>query len=97
MSYDLGYFLMFLMDVECMYRVAKLKLRLMAEGENKTDDIDQLLSIMYYNGLILNNYIVKEENDELFAYVTTTDDDSLNKKYYNSYLKEQSKNNGSSI
>ena len=74
-----------------MYKVAKMTLELKTVKVSKIEDIDWLLTIMYRNGLILDNYIVKEKDGELFAYVTTTDDDSLNEKHYNSYVKKELK------
>lgn len=75
-----------------MYKVAKLIISSYSKNEKiSTDDIDNLFSMLYKNGQILNNWIIEKYEDRFEARVTTTDDDSLDSKYFNSYIANQIK------
>lgn len=70
-----------------MYKVAKIKvLSKITDKEDSVIHLDGLLSMLYKNGQILNNWIIEEYQDYLEVRVTTTDDDSLNSKYFNKYI-----------
>lgn len=76
-----------------MYKVAKLKVTSKITDErNKVIHLDYLLSMLYKNGQILNNWIIEEHIDYLEVRVTTTDDDSLNSKYFNNYILKELEN-----
>ena len=75
-----------------MYKVAKLIISSYSKNEKiSADDIDNLFSMLYKNGQILNNWIIEKYEDRFEARVTTTDDDSLDSKYFNSYIANQIK------
>ena len=76
-----------------MYKVAKIKaLSKITDKEDSVIHLDGLLSMLYKNGQILNNWIIEEYQDYLEVRVTTTDDDSLNSKYFNKYILKELEN-----
>ena len=76
-----------------MYKVAKIKvLSKIIDKEDSVIHLDCLLSMLYKNGQILNNWIIEEYQDYLEVRVTTTDDDSLNSKYFNKYILKELEN-----
>lgn len=76
-----------------MYKVAKLKvLSKITDKEESVIHLDNLLSMLYKNGQILNHWIIEEYLDYLEVRVTTTDDDSLNSKYFNKYILKELEN-----
>ena len=76
-----------------MYKVAKIKVTSkITDKRNKAIHLDYLLSMLYKNGQILNNWIIEEYVDYLEVRVTTTDDDSLNSKFFNKYILKELEN-----
>ena len=73
-----------------MYKVAKIIVTSKINNYEETiDHLENLLSMLYKNGQILDNWIIEEYENYLEVRVTTTDDYSLDPKYYNkSILKE---------
>lgn len=76
-----------------MYKIAKIIVTSKIVDKNeKMDHLENLLSMLYKNGQILDNWIVEQYDDCLEVRVTTTDDDSLNPKYYNQYIIQEVEN-----
>jgi hypothetical protein len=51
----------------------------------KIEHLENLLTMLYRNGQILNNWIIEEYENYLEVRATTTDD-LLEPKYYNKYI-----------
>lgn len=76
-----------------MYKVAKLIFKPRVKSEEEIlDKIDAILSMLYKNGQILDNWIVESRDKCYIANVITTDDDSLDSKYYNGYILKEVEN-----
>ena len=76
-----------------MYKVAKLIFKPRVKSEEEIlDKIDAILSMLYKNGQILDNWIVESRDKCYIANVITTDDDSLDSKYYNGYIIKEVEN-----
>ncbi len=73
-----------------MYKVAKIIVtsKLVDKDEN-IDKLVSLLSMLYKNGQILDNWIIEDHDSYFEIRVTTTDDDSLSPKYYNRYIEKE--------
>jgi len=78
---------------DSMYKVARIKFKPLIKGEAEIlDKIDAILSMLYKNGQILDEWIVESRDQCYIANVVTTDDDSLDGKYSNSYIHKEIKN-----
>jgi len=70
-----------------MYKVAKIIFKpKITDEEEISENICDILSMLYQNGQILNEWIVEKQELQYIANVITTDDDSLDSKYYNCYI-----------
>ena len=72
-----------------MYKIARITFKPISEGlENIPDRIDEILSMLYKNGQIID-WIIEDHSPIFIATVNTTDDDSLDAKYYNQYIRKE--------
>ncbi len=76
-----------------MYKVAKIiAISNVDDKSERIDHLESLLSMLYKNGQIIDNWIIEDHGGYFEVRVITTDDDSLDPTYYNRYIKEEAKN-----
>ncbi len=76
-----------------MYKVAKMTVRSeIVDRDERIERLESLLSMLYKNGQILDNWIIENYDEHFEIRVTTTDDDSLDPRYYNQYIKKELEN-----